>query len=371
MTHGIQRVLMTADTVGGVWTYALDLSRALARHGVEIHLATMGAPVSTSQALEAAGIDGLEVHESSYRLEWMEDPWTDLERASDWLLTLENETQPDVVHLNGYVHGSLPWSAPHLVVGHSCVLSWWNAVRAAPAPATWDRYRQAVTAGLRSADFVVAPSRAMMSELLRFYGPFHSTAVIPNARHRRAYSAGAKEPLVLAAGRVWDEAKNIAVLGRMNQFRDWPLYVAGDPSHPDGSQTKIGDVQMLGRLSAAELAGWYRRAAIYCLPALYEPFGLSVLEAALSGCALLLGDIPSLRENWNGAADFVPPRDPEAIASSLRELAGNECRRQALAAAACRRASSFDPDSMASAYLEVYGKLAGSRVPSAVVWEGL
>ncbi len=33
------------------------------------------------------------------------------------------------------------------------------------------------------------------------------------------------------------------------------------------------------------------------LPARYEPFGLSVLEAALSGCALVLGDIPSLRES--------------------------------------------------------------------------
>ena len=64
---------------------------------------------------------------------------------------------------------------------------------------------------------------------------------------------------------------------------------------------------MLGRLSAGELADWYARAAIYALPARYEPFGLSALEAALSGCALVLGDIPSLREIWGDAALFVPP----------------------------------------------------------------
>src|SRR5436190_23853133 len=38
-----QRVLMTADTVGGVWTYALELARVLCEQEVEITLATMGA----------------------------------------------------------------------------------------------------------------------------------------------------------------------------------------------------------------------------------------------------------------------------------------------------------------------------------------
>jgi hypothetical protein len=36
------KVLMTADAVGGVWTYALELSGALARHDIEVVLATMG-----------------------------------------------------------------------------------------------------------------------------------------------------------------------------------------------------------------------------------------------------------------------------------------------------------------------------------------
>ena len=35
---------------------------------------------------------------------------------------LERRLRPDVVHLNGYTHGALPWRAPVLVVGHSCVL---------------------------------------------------------------------------------------------------------------------------------------------------------------------------------------------------------------------------------------------------------
>ena len=59
------------------------------------------------------------------------------------------------------------------------------------------------------------------------------------------------------------------------------------------------------------------RAAIYALPAHYEPFGLSILEAAMSGCALVLGDIPSLREIWGDAAVFVHPDNRDAVARCL------------------------------------------------------
>ena len=57
---------------------------------------------------------------------------------------------------------------------------------------------------------------------------------------------------------------------------------------------------------------WLRRATIFALPARYEPFGLSALEAGLAGCALVLGDIP-MREVWHDAAMFVPPEQPAAL----------------------------------------------------------
>src|SRR3546814_4918927 len=68
------------------------------------------------------------------------------------------------------------------------------------------------------------------------------------------------------------------------------------------------------------MAGWLGRATFFALPARYEPFGLAVLEAALSGCALVLGDIPTLRELWDGVAAFVPPGDIEALEDVLTQL---------------------------------------------------
>ncbi|HVE85807.1 MAG TPA: glycosyltransferase family 4 protein, partial [Myxococcales bacterium] len=346
--------------VGGVWTYALELARGLAEQGVEVALATMGAPLDEPQREMAGRIPHLKVFESTFKLEWMEDPWRDVERAGDWLLGLEERFAPDLIHLNGYAHGALPWSAPKIVVGHSCVLSWWEAVKRTPLPPEWLRYRNAVRSGIRGARALAAPSATMLRALEHHYGAVPFARVIYNGRALPGGGAGAgrgepKEPLILAAGRLWDEAKNVGLLGQVASRLPWPVVVAGESRGAD-----LGGVRLLGRLEADDLLGWMRRAAIYALPARYEPFGLSILEAALSGCALVLGDIPSQRELWGGAAELVPPDDADALAFALNQLARDPERRAGLAAAARRRAARYGPDRMAVAYFELYSELVHS-----------
>ena len=145
------RILMTADSVGGVWTYALELTRALQPYGVEVLLAVMGPPLSDAQSAAARSITNLNLFKSNYKLEWMPDCWSDVKHAGDWLLHLENRLQPDLIHLNGYAHASLSWNSPTLVTGHSCVCSWWQAVKADAPPAEWQRYKTEVTNGLSAA----------------------------------------------------------------------------------------------------------------------------------------------------------------------------------------------------------------------------
>src|SRR2546423_14807701 len=129
------RVLMTSDTIGGVWTYALELCRALRPHGVEVAVATMGNPPTPDQQSDLARLDHVQLFQSTYKLEWMDDPWDEVDEAGQWLMELEEEISPDVIHLNGYAHGSVLFRAPVLVVGHSCVLSWWQAVKKQDCPA--------------------------------------------------------------------------------------------------------------------------------------------------------------------------------------------------------------------------------------------
>jgi len=351
---------MTTDTVGGVWTYSVELARALAGRGIEVHLAAMGAAVRPSQRAQLAGAPGVTLHESTWRLEWMAEPWDDVAHAGAWLLELEASLQPAIVHLNQMAFGALPFTAPKLVVVHSCVLSWWQAVRGVPAPAEWDEYHVRISRGLAGADLVGAPTRAMLRTLSHNYGFNREGRVLPNARDAADFQPAAKQPYILCAGRMWDDAKNLAALEAVAPALRWPVRVAGSCTAPHGGELRPFAVEALGELANAELAAQMARAAIYALPARYEPFGLSVLEAALCGCALVLGDIPSLREVWGDAAVYVPPDDIVALRRTLQNLIDDDAERARRSVAARTRAFTFGRDRMLAAYTRAYAALQPS-----------
>jgi glycosyltransferase involved in cell wall biosynthesis len=328
------RILMTADTSGGVWTYTLELARALRAAGVDVDVAATGPePPELPEGVRWRG----------YALEWMDDPWEDVRAAGDWLLELRDEVRPDVVHLNAFAHGALPWEAPVVVVGHSDVLSWHEAVRGRPAPAAWDRYRASVERGLDAADVLVTPTRWLRDRLVALYRPRCERLVIPNGRDPSSFEPLPKEPFVFTAGRRWDEAKNVAAVERLAPRLPWDVVVAG----PDDQS------QPFGRDIRDEL----RRASVFALPARYEPFGLTPLEGGLARCALVLGDLPSLREVWGGAALFVAPDDDAALERALTAVIEDDALRERLARAAYERALTYTPERMRDAYLTLYRRL--------------
>lgn len=357
---------MTSDAVGGVWTYALELSGELSRRDVEVVLAVMGPNPSRAQRESATRIPGLRLHCAELKLEWMNDPWGDVERAGGWLQELAQREGANLIHLNGYTHAALPWRQPVIVVAHSCVCSWWQAVHGEAPPGEWDVYRSKVAAGVRAANHIVAPTFAFLEEFRRWFQPASPTSVIYNARSQALFSCEARrgrDSLVLASGRLWDEAKNMRMLDAAARDLTWPTYVAGNATAPDGAQFSGAAVRCLGSLTDVELASWLKRAAIYVHPAKYEPFGLSVLEAALAGCALVLSDLPSLRELWDGAALFIPSDDPHALHSTLQRLIENRVLRQQLSQTSMQRARRFTPEVMSRDYLGLYtGLLAHQRI---------
>jgi len=356
------RILMTTDPIGGVWNYTVELCNALAAKRVQVVVAVLGRLPSESQRAQLRRLPNVFVCESSFKLEWMSDPWSDLEKAAEWLLSIEHDALIDIIHLNHLVHGDLPWRAPVLSVGHSCVLSWWAATQPSEPPAQWALYRRRVTESLRAADCVIAPTQFMLSQLAGYYGPFKRSLSVPNARSRRHFTAGRKEKFVFSAGRLWDPAKNLQALAAVAPGIGAPVVVAGEARSPHGNDapTQLPNTQMLGSLPEPELANWYSRAAIYALPARYEPFGLSALEAALSGCALVLSDIPSFREVWGPAARYVAPDDHDHLRDTLREMLANEGLRSRFAARAMAQARHFTPARQMHKYLAVYRMLMDS-----------
>jgi glycogen(starch) synthase len=269
-----------------------------------------------------------------------------------------------VIHLNGYCHAALPWQAPALVVAHSCVLSWWLAVHGTEPPIVWDRYAANVREALFEADLIVAPTAAMLASLNYHYGPLRGSMVISNGRSIgiRDSGLGIRDPLIFSSGRLWDAAKNIQLLADCALELPWPVYVAGDTTSPSGGSLLVDNVTCLGRLSADDVHAWMQRASIYALPARYEPFGLSAVEAALGGCALVLGDIRSLREVWGSAAMYVPTGNRRALIGALRTLIDDDQLRNDLAAQARTRARELTVERMADGYCAAYRQLVASTM---------
>jgi glycogen(starch) synthase len=338
------KVLMSVDAVGGVWTYGAELRAALAAEDVEVVLAALGPGAPPEPGI---------AHRRCL-LEWQEEPWHDVRASGAWLRELAHDEGADLVHLNGYAHGALAWSVPVVVVAHSCVLSWHEAVRGVPAGDAWRRYRREVSAGLRGAGAVVAPTAAMRSALRRHYDFGRPCRVIANGVSPHPPVGAARERLVLGAGRLWDEAKGLDTLDAAATLVSWPVAVAGD-----AGAASARHVRLLGQLDREALRAQMGRAAIFAHPARYEPFGLAVLEAAQAGCALVLGDIPSLREQYDGAALFVGPGDGAALAEALERLIADGDLRRRLATTARLRAQRHDAGRMARDYATLYERLRG------------
>ena len=360
------KVLMTTDTVGGVWSYCIELIRQLQTFDVEVCLAAKGEP-GRHQLRELARLDNVRLESQPFALEWMPDPWDDVARASEWLMELAAVYQPAVVHLNDYAHGHLPWSAPVLVVGHSCVCSWLAAVRQQSPGPEWQRYQHEVRSGLQAADAVVAPSQWMLGQLQRFYGPLTNTAVIYNGCNAGEFqSTRSKQSTVFAAGRWWDPAKNLPLLEDVAPAIQWPLSIAGSNTLDQHDDTKNDTdrvivqttaqhhLKHLGKLSRPAMVTHYASSSIFAHPALYEPFGLTVLEAALSRCALVISDLASLREIWQEAAIYVAPHDACQWASTINQLIEDPRQREEMARRAYERGLQFSSRAMAQSYMAAY-----------------
>lgn len=359
---GPVRLLMTTDAVGGVWTYAVDLAATLASRGYETTLAVLGPPPTPEQRRDAEAAPGVSVIETALPLDWMATEPAEVEEAGAAVHGLALRIGADLIHLNSpALAAGGRFAAPVVGACHSCVATWWSTVRQGPMPEDFRWRSQVLWRGLIACDALIAPTAAFANATARTH-EVPRPHVVHNGRAPDIGPAGPRRPIVFTSGRLWDEGKNIAVLQKAAARAETPVYAAGPIAGPNGARLQeTEDLRLLGPLSPAGVRTWLRQASIYASSAVYEPFGLGVLEAAQAGCALVLSDIPTFRELWDGAAVFVDPRSPPAFAAAFERLAvdGEEARR--LGQHARTRAVAFSVDAMADGVNAVYAQVLGAR----------
>ena len=83
-------------------------------------------------------------------------------------------------------------------------------------------------------------------------------------------------------------------------------------------------VKFLDSVSDEDLPSLYKNALCFCLPSLYEGFGLPILEAMQYGCAVATSNVSSLPEAGGDAALYFDPESAEDIAKTLQTLIDDE-----------------------------------------------
>jgi glycosyltransferase involved in cell wall biosynthesis len=355
------RIVMTADAVGGVWQYALDLAGDLIPHGVEVTLAILGPNPTPDQQALAENV-GARLIATGLPLEWMAQTPEEVRATGQIIARLAADSGADIVHLNNpALAADTAFPAPVLAVCHSCVATWWQAVREGPMPEDFVWRTELVRRAYEAADLLAAPTAAFAEATARFYGLASPPIVIPNGRRAPQVEETLREIFAFTAGRLWDEGKNVAVLDRAAARLSIPLLAAGPCQGPNGIRINVSYVNALGKKTDREIAQYLSAKPIFVSAARYEPFGLAVLEAAQAGCALVLSDIPTFRELWDGAAIFVSPDDDEEIATILDELNRDADGRARLGKAAQERAGTYTPQAMGAKVLTAYRSLLASR----------
>jgi len=357
-----RKLVMTCDAAGGVWTYALDLVRGLRRHGIESVLAGFGPAPAEAQL--AAARELAEVRWTGLPLDWMVRDRAELSGVAPALAALAAETGADAVQVNAPSQAAgLATDARVIAVSHSCVVTWFRAVRGCDVPHDWRWHLEANADGLARADHAVAPSRAHADLTVACYPGCRAPAVVPNAIG--AGEAGTRrQPFVYAAARWWDEGKDAATLDAVAAKVDWPVLAFGPTEREGVAPVHFAHTRPRGDRPHAEVRRAAGLAGIFVSPSRYEPFGLAALEAAAGGAALVLSDIPTYREIWEDAALFAPPRDAAAFAARINDLARDLRLRARLAEAARQRAARFSLDAQAQAMAALFAGALHEREPA-------
>lgn len=244
--------------------------------------------------------------------------------------------------------------------------------------------RTMILLALRRSRRVITVSRASRGDLLQLFPADRGRiTVVPNgvdpqlavrppeeelARLRE--SGRLKPPLLLVVGNdkphknleMVLRAFHLAV--RRHRIPGQLVIVGGVPA--DGELARrarrlgLGErVRFLGRVPWEDLVALYHLASLLLHPALYEGFGLPILEAMCAGLPVIASNLGAMRELGEGAARLVNPLDVHEVAAALEKVLVDDPLRRRMVEAGRRKAAALSWENAVEATILVYRQALG------------
>jgi D-inositol-3-phosphate glycosyltransferase len=373
--------------------YVRQLSRALARLGVQVDIFTRDHPEATGQ-IEEVSPNARVVHLPGGDPQApMEDLFSNLPGFLDGVAEFQraNSLTYEAIHshywLSGWVGQALAqqWKAPHLLTFHTLSLIKMQSRAGEREPL---RRQQVEGELMASADGIIAFSPHERDAMVRLYGAdARRISLVPcgvdlsmfrpwdqqEARKRLGLNGN---KVLLYVGRI-ESLKGLDLLLHATAHLDTceevkVLVVGGD----DGKEREIDRLRRLaqdlnvgdafdfvGRVDQEQLPLYYSAADVCVVPSYYESFGLAALESMACGTPVVASRVGGLSTIvQHGRTGYLKSwRCPEAFANSLEMIMSNRGLQDSMGLAARRRAEGMGWDQVAAQIDGLYQSLAQAR----------
>ncbi|HXB05885.1 MAG TPA: glycosyltransferase family 4 protein [Puia sp.] len=222
---------------------------------------------------------------------------------------------------------------PPEAIEYAKVVARWllNGEKIGSAAFLWYGQRRSMRYILEHAGMLLPNSSSEVRRLQERFSIQRPYRVIPNAVDPALFRPPAEAPvrdnrLVLCVARIEGIKNQLNLIKAINgsAFR---LILVGAPAvnqrgyYEECRRIAGPAVSFAGAVPQEELVGYYCRAAIHVLPSFFETTGLSSLEAAAMGCAVVITDKGDTREYFGDQASYCDPASPASILRALEEAA--------------------------------------------------
>lgn len=201
---------------------------------------------------------------------------------------------------------------------------------------------------IESDEFKRLPATAVREALAKYELP-----------ERFFLSVGSLEPrknleTVIAAMRQYDGPEPLIIAGASGWKND-EVYAAIEENSEK--------IRLVGYVPQEELPLFYNAALATVYPSFYEGFGLPILESMACGTPVITSNNSSIPEVAGEACILIDdPSDPAAIATAMKDLSGDELKRERMSKEGLVQARKFSSANAATSLLKVYAKLLGTTI---------
>ena len=367
--------------VGGIAPHVYELSRALVKKGVEVHVATCDFPGAES----FEDIEGVKVHRiDSYGYPtpdfatWVSMMNVNLKREASSLIP---RYKINLIHAHDWLVASASiglkqmFRIPLAATIHSTEHGRRNGVH--------NEYQQMISSTeswlVQEAWRVICCSKYMTKEITSAFNiSDYRIDVVPNGIDLKIFRAPTNlqdcrgrfatpdEKLVLYVGRLVQEKGVQNLIEATQHLRDLNMkfIVVGEGYLKEELIRRVNElglaqrVYVTGFLETETIRGLFRTADACVIPSLYEPFGIVALEAMAAGAPIVTSGAGGLGEilEHDKTATFIY-NTPESIAGGIRRVITDPAYARGLRYEAQLRAESYEWGAIASSTLGTYTRI--------------